>query len=89
MAFVFVLYAGDWIAIHYRIPRGRELFGSVQVKRHYAVKLKDGRTELMFAPPSDVSCTNSLFPQLGMDPCWYLAKHPDQEIKVDGGPTNF
>ena len=80
LSLAFVVYAGDYLSIKYRIPRGRAQFGSVNVQRYYAVKLKNQRTELMFQPPESQACSNSLFPQLGASPCWYLERHATQKI---------
>ena len=81
-------YAVDYLSIHLEIP-ARPQFGSVVVEKHYAFKLKDNKNDLMFAPPQAVKCANSLFPQLGASPCWYLARHPVQEIEMDGGLPDY
>jgi hypothetical protein len=80
IALALAVYAGDFISVHYGIPKGRAQFGSVRVQRYYAVKLKNQRTELMFQPPQTQSCVHSLFPQLGASPCWYVERHTTQRI---------
>jgi hypothetical protein len=81
-------YAVDYLSIHLDVP-ARPQFGSVVVEKHFAVKLKDNKSELMFAPPAPVQCSNSLFPQLGANPCWYLGRHRVQEIQMDGGLPEY
>ncbi|MGD0435102.1 MAG: hypothetical protein ABSB86_01455 [Bryobacteraceae bacterium] len=80
IALALAVYAGDYISVRYGIPKGRARFGSVNVQRYYAVKLKNQRTELMFQPPEAQQCVYSLFPQLGAAPCWYLERHATQKI---------
>ena len=75
-----LVYMGDYLSLVYRIPDGRAEFGTVRVQKVYAVKLKDKKTEYMFQPPEDERCVHSLFPHLGLTPCWYLDRHRRQEI---------
>jgi len=73
-------YLGDYISIAYRIPGGREQFGSIEVEKLLAVPQKDRKTEYIADPPEAEQCVHSLFPQLGLAPCWYLARHATQQI---------
>ncbi len=82
-----LLYAADFVSLHAAIPR-REKLGSVTVHTLYAVKLKNGRTEYDDGGDQVVSCSNSLFPQMGVNPCWYVARHPNQQITIDSGTPN-
>ncbi len=82
-----VFYGGDFLSLHLRIPR-RDMVGTVTVHTYYAVKLKSGKTEYDYAGDQDVNCTNSLFPQLGVKPCWYQSRHTDQQIVIDSGNPN-
>jgi len=79
-AFVLLVYAGDYISIAYRIPNRREQFGSVEVQQMLAVPLKDRKTEFIANPPHQEQCVHSLFPQLGLSPCWYLSRHAMQQV---------
>ena len=80
IALAALVYAGDRISIVYRIPKGREPFGSVQVQKVFTVKLKNQKKEYMFDPPQPQQCVHSLFPQLGLAPCWYLELHRTEEV---------
>ena len=73
-------YLGDYISIAYRIPNGREQFGSVEVEKLLAVPQKDRKTEYIADPPEAEQCVHSLFPQLGLAPCWYLTRHANQQV---------
>lgn len=75
-----VVYAGDYISIAYQIPRGRQQFGSVEVQKLLAVPLKDRKTEFFSDKPQEQQCAYSLFPQLGLQPCWYLSRHTMQQV---------
>jgi hypothetical protein len=80
-----VVYAGDYASLRWQIPK-RAQFGSVSVRRFYAVALKNRNTEYMFDEPQDMPCVNSLFPHFGDPPCWYLTRHKQQRIDVNAGP---
>ncbi|MGC2109188.1 MAG: hypothetical protein WA655_06695 [Candidatus Korobacteraceae bacterium] len=82
-----VLYGADYLSLRLRIP-GRDALGSVTVHTYYAVKLKNGKTEFDYAGDHNVSCTNSLFPQLGAEPCWYASRHTEEQITIDSGNPN-
>lgn len=73
---VAIAFAGDYAAARYRIAAGSGPFGLVTVRPYYAVRLKSGKTEFLFQNPRPETCLNSLFPHLGITPCWYLRRHP-------------
>jgi hypothetical protein len=79
-ALALFLYVGDYVSIVYRIPNGREQFGSVEVQKLLAVPQKDHKTEYIADPPQAQQCVHSLFPQLGLTPCWYLSRHTNQQV---------
>ena len=81
IALAALIFAGDRISIVYRIPNGREQFGSVQVQKVYTVKLRNQKTEYMFDPPQPQRCVHSLFPWLGLAPCWYRERHRTEEVE--------
>ncbi len=57
---------------HLRVMANRDPYGSVVVRRTYAVAQKNGKTQFIFDPPAPEDCVNALFPHSGMQPCWYL-----------------
>jgi len=79
---VCVLYAGDFITVKFRILAGREPFGTVQINKYYAVPQKSGKTEFEPGEPESESCVNSIFPHLGLSPCWYVRRHKNQQINL-------
>jgi hypothetical protein len=77
-----LLYAGDYAAVRFRIPRSREPLDTVEVQPYYAVPLKDGKTEFMFLKPENQVCVHSLFPHLGHNPCWYVRRHRNKQVNI-------
>jgi hypothetical protein len=84
---VAVLYLADFLSVRFRIP-ARDTLGTVTVHTYYVVKLKNGRTEYDYAGDHAASCSNSLFPQFGVKPCWYAIRHADEQITIDSGTPN-
>ena len=82
------VYGGDFLSLRLQIPR-REPLGSVQVRRYYAVTLKNHKTEYMFDEARTEVCVNSLFPHDGHNPCWYVTRHKRQEIEINSGPPSL
>src|ERR1035438_2013297 len=83
-----ILYLADFLSVRFRIP-ARDTFGTVTVHTYYVVKLKNGRTEYDYAGDHDVSCSNSMFPQFGVKPCWYARRHTEEQIKIDSGSLDL
>jgi hypothetical protein len=79
---LFILYAGDYISIRYPIPKSRQQFGTVKIRRYYAVGLKSGKTDFMFLEPQNRVCVHSLFPHFGYPPCWYLSRGSVKRINM-------
>jgi hypothetical protein len=65
-----------------RVAAQRHPYGSVVVSRSYAVLQKNGKTQFIFDPPTPETCVKALFPHSGMQPCWYLSRHPEQRTNI-------
>jgi hypothetical protein len=76
-----LLYGADFAVLRAR----KQQLGSVQVRVMYAVKLKNRETEYLPEEPQNLPCANSMFPQMGYAPCWYLTRHRTQMVDVDAG----
>jgi len=72
----------DLAVIRIRIAANRNPYGSVVVSHYYAILLKNGKTQFIFDPPQAETCVNALFPHSGMQPCWYLSRHPEQRTNI-------
>src|ERR1700743_2509008 len=77
-----VTYVGDYAVLRYRVAAKRNPFGQVVVTTYFASQMKNGNTEFDFQPPQPQTCANSLYPHMGMQPCWYLQRHREQRIDV-------
>jgi len=73
-------YLGEDLALRYRIPRSREPFGSITVHRYDAIRQKNGKVDYEYENPLAVTCVHALFPHLSYAPCWYVARHTEQQI---------
>jgi hypothetical protein len=82
VAFVLMvaLYVGDDLSVRYRIPKSRQPFSTVTIRRFDAISEKNNKTEYVYEDPVAVTCVRSLFPHLGYSPCWYLSRHAEQRI---------
>ncbi|HTV65996.1 MAG TPA: hypothetical protein VMD98_10335 [Bryocella sp.] len=78
------VYLVDFVSLRIGIPRRPQL-GNITVHTMYAVKLKNGKTEYDDGGDQVMNCSNSLLPQMGVSPCWYLSRHTDRQITVDSG----
>lgn len=80
LALMAALYVGDDLSVRYRIPKSRQPFSTVTIRRFDAISEKNNKTEYVYEDPVAVTCVRSLFPHLGYSPCWYLSRHAEQRI---------
>lgn len=77
------VWTGDLLSVRYGFPGHRSTYGSVTVRRTYAVPEKNMKKEdYFFLDPEAQTCVNSLFPHFGYPPCWYLERHRDQQVQM-------
>jgi len=76
-----ILYAGDYGILRIRIARSSG-YETVTVHRYYAINEKNNRTEYVAGSDQNQPCVKSLFGHQGLQPCWYLHRHPEQQIKI-------
>jgi hypothetical protein len=77
-----VTFGVDFGVFRLRVADQRNPYGSVVVRRSYAVQQKNGKTQFIFDPPAPEPCVKALFPHSGMQPCWYLSRHPEQRTNI-------
>jgi hypothetical protein len=75
-------FAIDFGLFRLRVASNRNPYGSVVVSHYYAVSQKSGKTQFIFDPPAPETCVNALYPHAGMQPCWYLQRHPEQRTNI-------
>ncbi len=76
-----ITYAGDYLFLRFRIARNTG-YGAVTIRQYYAINEKNNRTEYVYGSTFDQPCVNSLFGHQGLQPCWYLRRHPEQQISI-------
>ncbi|HTZ73758.1 MAG TPA: hypothetical protein VMB47_07550 [Candidatus Aquilonibacter sp.] len=69
-----VAYVLDAIQVRIRLATGGPSRAYDTVTVLYAAGLKGGKYEIYSDQPDSETCTRSLFPQLGYQPCWYLRR---------------
>ncbi|MEI9971715.1 MAG: hypothetical protein WDO73_06480 [Ignavibacteriota bacterium] len=84
-----LLYGGDYVSAKFRLPGDRQTLGSVDVQVMWAIRQKNGRIDYELGGTETRPCLYSLFPHLGYTPCWYLARHKNQTIKVGSANREF
>jgi hypothetical protein len=77
-----LVYLCDYLSLRFRFPNNRPQMGSVVVQRTWVIPMKDGKTQYAFDPPAAQECVNALFPHFGDTPCWYLSRHPRQQVNT-------
>jgi hypothetical protein len=83
-----LLGAVVWTA-DYLILWRRAAFGQVDVHYRYAIHMKNQRIEQSSEKTATEECVSSLFPHYDETPCWYLRRHTEQLLNVDGSPWHF
>jgi hypothetical protein len=81
LAAVAVLYFGDYASVKFQIPN-RPQTRDVQIRPMIAVPEKGNKLEYILGDPVVQTCSTSLFPQLGYQPCWYVTRHKEQTINM-------
>ncbi len=82
LAMAAIAYVLDFAVLHIRIATNRNPYGTITVRQVYTVPQKNRSTEFLVGDPQDQTCVNSLFPHSGDPPCWYLARHKEQQIDM-------
>lgn len=77
-AALLLFYGADWVVLRFRSPKTSQ----ITVNQFYAVRLKGDAVEYLQGDTANETCTHSLFPQQGSEPCWYLSKHRTREIDL-------
>lgn len=69
-----VAFIGDWSLYHLRGSPA----STVNINRYMGIPLKGQKEEFDFLGTVAMPCSRSLFPQSGLDPCWYMRRNPNQ-----------
>ena len=60
---------------------GRGGIGNLEVNRVVAAELKGNKEEYYYDGEMMTDCSQSLFPQGGNNPCWWVARHRDVIVR--------
>jgi hypothetical protein len=70
-------YLTDAAVLQVRLKHGTA-YSVIQVDQFLTTPLKGQKEEYDLTGQVPVTCTRSLFPQLGDSPCWWLQRHRSQ-----------
>jgi len=74
-----LVYAGDYLAVRVRVAWHHDPFDVMEIQRLLTVRLKGKKIEFMLDNAQTQTCVHALFPQQGYVPCWWLARHTQQQ----------
>ena len=77
-----LVYAGDYLAVRVRVAWHRDPFDVMEIQRLLTVRLKGKKIEFMLDDAQAQTCVHALFPQQGYVPCWWLARHTQQQKEL-------
>ncbi|MDQ2842921.1 MAG: hypothetical protein M3Y72_18160 [Acidobacteriota bacterium] len=80
--FTAIAFLADYAVLRIRILANKKPYGTVTVRPIYAVPKKNHSTEFLVGDTRDQTCVNALFPHMDSLPCWYLARHKEQQINM-------
>lgn len=78
VAALVIAYIGDWAIFKLR----GSPTSAVSVNRFLTVPLKGNKEEYDYLGSEDVPCSESIFPQAGLSPCWQLRRNPNQKTTL-------
>jgi len=76
LALAALFYAGDDLWARFR---GKPV-EHIKVGLYYAVENRWNEIEYSVGKPVIQTCVDALLPHFGHQPCWYLKKHPIQQV---------
>ena len=91
LAATLILWVADWAIWRIRVRHGGG-YDTVRVDQVLLTPLKNHRLKADAESTQDLTCTHSLFPHAGDDPCWWLRRHSTQWQRVSApasGGTPF
>ncbi len=79
---IILAYVIDWSLWRHNVATGGNAYENLTVQYYYAIQEKNGKTEYDYQPPQIETCTRTLFPHAGHEPCWYVRKHTEKAIRI-------
>ncbi len=73
------LFAADYFVMRYRFAVHGVNSVTTHITTYDAALMKDSKYAVFSDQPLTQTCVRSIFPWLGLDPCWYARRH---EVKI-------
>lgn len=83
LAVAVLLFSVEELALRLRLPPWRDPIGQIQVHRLYVLKKARNKVDILPAEWEPQDCVRALSPHLGLTPCWWLARHTEQQIEME------
>lgn len=80
--FSVLIYPTDFAILKFRIAKGSDPYGTFTVRSYYAIAKKANKIEYDYIGTEQETCTHSLFPHFGFNPCWYVSRHTERRIEI-------
>lgn len=80
-----LMHAADFVVLKIRIATNHNPYGTVTVRSYYSIAKKNSKVEYDYIGTEDETCTHSLFPHGGYNPCWYASSHTERNIELYRG----
>jgi hypothetical protein len=74
-------YPVDFAIWRTRVALSRDAMGSVEVTRVVAAELKGNKEDYYFDGTATLACSRSLFPQGGVNACWWQRRHRETIVR--------
>jgi hypothetical protein len=70
-----LFFAGDYVVMRFRFAVHGVDAVTARLVTYDAAMLKDNKYSVFFDQPQTQTCVKSIFPWLGLEPCWYARRH--------------
>ncbi len=78
-----VVFSLEGLALRLRLPPFTDPVGQIQVHRLYVLKKARNKVDILPAEWEAQDCVRALFPHRGLTPCWWLARHTEQQVEME------
>lgn len=82
VALAILIYIADFAIMKFRIAKGSGAYGTFTVRSYYAIAKKANKVEYDYIGSEQETCTHSLFPHFGFNPCWFVSRHTERRIEI-------
>ena len=83
LAFALVVFSLEELALRLGIPPFRDPIGQIQVHCIYILKKARNKVDILPAEWEPQNCVRAIFPHRGLQPCWWVARHIEQQVEME------